>query len=117
MIDCKHMSAAGDAAIPPDAPLEGERLKRFRAVAAAAKAHGALVIGQVNHPGRQIPSKMINESISASAVQLGESTARQRHLRSDSTKAHDSKFPYRADRRHDIPAHPGSHHRRDHPHS
>lgn len=71
MIDSKHMSAAGDAAIPPEAALEGERFERFQAVAAAAKAHGALVIGQLNHPGRQIPSKMIKESISASAVQLG----------------------------------------------
>lgn len=77
MIDCKHMSAAGDAAVPSDAPLEGERFERFRAVATAAKVHGALVIGQVNHPGRQIPSKMINEGISASAVQLGESTSAQ----------------------------------------
>lgn len=74
MIDCKHMSAAGDSAIPPDAPLKGERFERFQAVAAAAKAHGALVIGQVNHPGRQIPSKLVEESISASAVQLGEFT-------------------------------------------
>lgn len=72
MIDCKHMSAAGDSAIPAGAPLHGERFEKFRAVAAAAKAHGALVIGQVNHPGRQIPSKMVKESISASAIQLGE---------------------------------------------
>lgn len=72
MIDCKHMSAAGDSAIPSEAPLQGERFEKFRAVAAAAKAHGAVVIGQVNHPGRQIPSKMIEESISASAVQLSE---------------------------------------------
>lgn len=73
MIDCKHMSAAADSAIPLEAPMDGERFDKFRAVAAAAKAHGALVIGQLNHPGRQIPSKIIQESISASAVQLGES--------------------------------------------
>lgn len=85
MIDCKHMSAAGDSAIPFDAPLEGERFERFRAVAAAAKAHGALVIGQVNHPGRQIPSKMVNESICASAVQLGESTSPQQVRRHKSS--------------------------------
>lgn len=71
MIDKKHMSAAGDAAIPPEAPLEGERFERFQTAAAVAKAHGSLVIGQLNHPGRQVPSKMIKESISASAVQLG----------------------------------------------
>ncbi|KAG8161330.1 hypothetical protein KVR01_009594 [Diaporthe batatas] len=70
MIDCKHLSAAGDSAIPAGAPLQGERFEKFRAVAAAAKTHGALVIGQVNHPGRQIPSKIVEESISASAVQL-----------------------------------------------
>lgn len=73
MIDCKHMSAPGDSAIPLEAPMDGERFDKFRAVAAAAKAHGALIIGQLNHPGRQIPSKIIQESISASAVQLGES--------------------------------------------
>lgn len=73
MIDCKHMGAAGDSAIPLEAPMDGERFEKFSAVAAAAKAHGALVIGQLNHPGRQIPSKIIQESISASAVQLGKS--------------------------------------------
>ncbi|KAK2603083.1 hypothetical protein N8I77_009566 [Diaporthe amygdali] len=70
MIDYEHMSAAGDSVITPEASMEGERFERFQATAAAAKAHGALVIGQVNHPGRQIPSKMAKESISASAVQL-----------------------------------------------
>ncbi|KAL1872710.1 hypothetical protein Daus18300_004256 [Diaporthe australafricana] len=70
MTDFEQMSAAGDAVIPLDAPFEGQRFERFKTVAAVAKAHGALVIGQVNHPGRQIPTKMAKESISASAVQL-----------------------------------------------
>lgn len=70
MIDCKHMGAAGDPAIPLEAQFDGERFEKFRAVATAAKAYGALVMGQVNHPGPQVTSKMSEESISASAVQL-----------------------------------------------
>jgi 2,4-dienoyl-CoA reductase-like NADH-dependent reductase (Old Yellow Enzyme family) len=73
MIDCKHMGAAGDPTIPLEAQFDGERFEKFRAVATAAKAYGALVMGQVNHPGPQVTSKMSEESISASAVQLGES--------------------------------------------
>lgn len=87
MIDYEHMSAAGDSVIAPEALMEGERFERFQATAAAAKAHGALVIGQVNHPGRQIPSKMAKESISASAVQLSESIS---HSKSGSAKAYRS---------------------------
>lgn len=70
MIDYEHMSSAGSTVIPHDAPFSGERFEKFKALAAAGKAHGTLMVGQVVHPGRQIPSKMAKESISASAVQL-----------------------------------------------
>ncbi|ROV93134.1 hypothetical protein VSDG_07348 [Cytospora chrysosperma] len=70
MIDHRQVSSPGNPIIPPDAPFEGERFEGFKAMAAAGKAHGGLMIGQLCHPGRQIPSKMANESISASAVQL-----------------------------------------------
>ena len=71
MIDYNQMTNAGDALIPPGAPFEGERFEAFKAVAAAAKAQGSLLIAQVSHPGRQIQAKYAKESISASAVQLG----------------------------------------------
>ncbi|ROW16030.1 hypothetical protein VPNG_02520 [Cytospora leucostoma] len=70
MIDLQHTVTAGSAIIPPGAPFEGERFEAFKALAAAGKAEGSLIIGQVSHPGRQIPSKIVKESISASAVQL-----------------------------------------------
>ncbi|ROV88654.1 hypothetical protein VMCG_10302 [Cytospora schulzeri] len=69
-IDYEHVSSPGATIIPPGAPFEGERFEGLKAIAAAGKAHGSLMVGQVVHPGRQIPSKMVKESISASAVQL-----------------------------------------------
>lgn len=71
MVDFVHLSQCGDTIIPPGAKFEGERFEAFKAMAAAGKANGSLMVVQVCHPGRQIQSRFVNESISASAVPLG----------------------------------------------
>ena len=70
LIDLEHLEAAGNPVIPRTAPFHGPRFEAFRAVAAAAKAHGSLCIGQVNHPGRQCMNAFVETPISASDVQL-----------------------------------------------
>ncbi|KAE9370033.1 NADH oxidase [Stipitochalara longipes BDJ] len=69
-ISTTHVAGSGDPIITPEHPFSGERFERFQALAAAAKQNGSLIIGQVNHPGRQVREKYSRESISASAVQL-----------------------------------------------
>lgn len=58
--------------IPIDAKYEGERFEKFKELAKGAKADGSLLVGQVNHPGRQIEARVNPNAISASDVQLGE---------------------------------------------
>jgi 2,4-dienoyl-CoA reductase-like NADH-dependent reductase (Old Yellow Enzyme family) len=70
-IDYNHVAASGDPIITPESPFSGERFEGFKSLAAGGKAHGSLIIGQVNHPGRQVRSKYSKEAISASAIQLG----------------------------------------------
>lgn len=70
MIDAGHLEGPHNAIVPVDAPLEGERFEAFKAVAAAAKANGSLLIAQVSHPGRQADGSVQKHPISASDVQL-----------------------------------------------
>jgi 2,4-dienoyl-CoA reductase-like NADH-dependent reductase (Old Yellow Enzyme family) len=70
MIDYDHIEAAGNCIIPRESPFSGERFERFKAMAAAGKRHGSLLVGQVNHPGRQVSSNFQKFPISASSVQL-----------------------------------------------
>jgi 2,4-dienoyl-CoA reductase-like NADH-dependent reductase (Old Yellow Enzyme family) len=72
-ISYTHIAASGDPIIIPSSPLHGTRFERFKALASAAKANGSLIIGQVNHPGRQVREKYSGEAISSSAVPLGTS--------------------------------------------
>ncbi|KAJ0164596.1 NADH oxidase [Colletotrichum tanaceti] len=65
-----YMGAAGDMIITPECEPAGERFEAFKAVAAAGKAHGSLMVAQVNHPGRQVPKKIQPNPISASAIKL-----------------------------------------------
>lgn len=58
--------------IPLDAKYEGERFEKFKELAKVAKADGSLLVGQVNHPGRQVDARVNPVAISASDVQLGE---------------------------------------------
>ena len=70
LIDYEHLEALGNPVIPPDAPFHGQRFERFRELAVEAKQHGSLIIGQVNHPGRQVDEWIQPHPISASDVQL-----------------------------------------------
>lgn len=70
MLDFNQLEAPGNAIIPPGARLEGERYEAFKELAIAAKAHGSLILGQVNHPGRQVPTSINTDPVSASDVQL-----------------------------------------------
>lgn len=66
------MGNIGDMGIPLDAKYEGERFEKFKELAKGAKADGSLLVGQVNHPGRQVEARVNPVAISASDVQLGE---------------------------------------------
>lgn len=70
MIEFDQLEAAGNPIIPRSEAPKGERFEAFQKLAAAAKAHGSLVIGQVSHPGRQVPENIQPHPISASDVQL-----------------------------------------------
>ncbi|KAI0977310.1 NADH oxidase [Xylaria arbuscula] len=69
-ISYTDLEGAGNAIITPDAGFSGPRFEAFAAVAAAAKSHGSLIVGQVSHPGRQVPEALQPHPISASAVGL-----------------------------------------------
>ncbi|KAI1812427.1 NADH:flavin oxidoreductase/NADH oxidase [Poronia punctata] len=70
MIYYDHLEAPGNPIIPGDASFSDERFDRFRELATQAKAHGSLIVGQVSHPGRQVPEFVQPHPISASDVQL-----------------------------------------------
>lgn len=70
MIEYDHLEAAGNPIIPRGSPYEGERFENFRELAAQAKRHGSLIVGQVSHPGRQVADVIQKNPISASDIQL-----------------------------------------------
>jgi len=70
MIYYDQLEAPGNPIIPREASFSGERFDRFKELAAQAKAHGSLVVGQVSHPGRQVPEFVQPHPVSASDVQL-----------------------------------------------
>ncbi|KAI4175008.1 MAG: hypothetical protein LQ343_002035 [Gyalolechia ehrenbergii] len=70
MMEYDQLEGAGNSIIPRTAPFNGERFEAFKELAAESKAHGSLVIGQVSHPGRQCPSTIQPDPVSASDVQL-----------------------------------------------
>lgn len=70
-IDFNNVAASGDPIITPECPFSGERFEGFKALATAGKAQGSLILGQLNHPGRQVRYKYSEAAISASAFQLG----------------------------------------------
>ncbi|KAL9561594.1 hypothetical protein ACKAV7_014150 [Fusarium commune] len=52
-------------------PIPGDlRFERLKQVAAAATAHGCLILGQIVHVGRQVDARVSEETISASPTQL-----------------------------------------------
>ena len=70
MIEFDQLEAAGNPIIPSDEGLKGERFEAFKRLAAESKAHGSLCIGQVSHPGRQVPKAIQSDPVSASDIQL-----------------------------------------------
>jgi 2,4-dienoyl-CoA reductase-like NADH-dependent reductase (Old Yellow Enzyme family) len=70
MIEYDQLEAMGNPIIPPDAEFSGPRFEAFKELAAQAKAHGALCMGQVSHPGRQVEHRIQKDPISASDIQL-----------------------------------------------
>lgn len=54
--------------IPRAAALRGARFDAFVQLGEAGKAHGSLMIGQINHPGRLAYSAVQKKPVSASAV-------------------------------------------------
>ncbi|KAK1998395.1 FMN-linked oxidoreductase [Colletotrichum falcatum] len=69
-VEFDYMTAVGDMIVTPECEPAGERFEGFRAVAAAGKAHGSLMLAQITHAGRQVMNKIQPNPISASAVQL-----------------------------------------------
>lgn len=43
-----NFEAAGNPIIPRTAPFEGDRVDAFKAIATAAKKHGALILAQIS---------------------------------------------------------------------
>ncbi|OHF01506.1 hypothetical protein CORC01_03262 [Colletotrichum orchidophilum] len=73
VIEFDNVSTLGDMIITPECiPEAGDaRFEGFKAIAAAGKAHGSLMLGQVNHGGRQVEKRIQPNPVSASAVPLG----------------------------------------------
>ncbi|KAK7885430.1 hypothetical protein LTR67_010223 [Exophiala xenobiotica] len=70
LLEYDNLEALGNPIIPLDAPFEGRRFEAFQEAAAVTKKHGSLVIGQVNHPGRQVDERIQPHPVSASDVKL-----------------------------------------------
>ena len=70
MIEYDQLEAMGNPIIPRDAEFSGPRFKAFKELAAASKAHGSLIVGQVSHPGRQVENRLQKNPISTSDIQL-----------------------------------------------
>lgn len=70
MIELDQLEAAGNPIIPRTEKPEGKRFEAFRRLVSESKAHGSLIVGQVSHPGRQVPSRIQKDPVSASDVQL-----------------------------------------------
>lgn len=70
MFEYDHLEAMGNPIIPRDAPYSGERFEQFKKMAEAGKKHGALMVAQVSHPGRQVQDTIQPNPISASDIQL-----------------------------------------------
>lgn len=70
MLEYDQLEAAGNLIIPRTEKPEGKRFDAFKRMASASKAHGSLIVGQLSHPGRQSPSKIQKDPVSASDVKL-----------------------------------------------
>lgn len=73
-IDPGYMEGAGNSIIPRNEepiPSDGNgRFDRFCQLAQATQVNGSLLVGQLNHQGRQAQAALQDSPISASDVQL-----------------------------------------------
>jgi 2,4-dienoyl-CoA reductase-like NADH-dependent reductase (Old Yellow Enzyme family) len=65
MVDARAMTGPAGVVLEDD-----QHLDRFRAWADAARANGAQVWMQINHPGRQMPAALGQETVAPSAIAL-----------------------------------------------
>jgi 2,4-dienoyl-CoA reductase-like NADH-dependent reductase (Old Yellow Enzyme family) len=65
MVDARAMTGPGGVVLEND-----RRLDRFRAWASTARSRGAHMWMQINHPGRQMPAALGQETLAPSAVPL-----------------------------------------------
>lgn len=65
MVDARAMTGPGGVVLE-----DARHLERFRAWAAASRARGGQVWMQINHPGRQMPAGLGQETIAPSAIPL-----------------------------------------------
>ncbi|WP_411032804.1 NADH:flavin oxidoreductase/NADH oxidase family protein [Shinella sp. BYT-45] len=65
MVDARAMTGPGGVVLE-----DGRHLDRFRAWAEASRAKGGQVWMQINHPGRQMPAGLGQETIAPSAIPL-----------------------------------------------
>jgi 2,4-dienoyl-CoA reductase-like NADH-dependent reductase (Old Yellow Enzyme family) len=70
MFEYDQLEASGNPIIPREAPFEGERFEAFKQMGTQSKKHGALIVAQVSHPGRQVTETIQKHPVSASDVQL-----------------------------------------------
>ncbi|KAK1580574.1 uncharacterized protein LY79DRAFT_581658 [Colletotrichum navitas] len=86
-VEFDYMTSVGDMIVTPECEPVGERFEGFRAVAAAGKAHGSLMLPQITHAGRQVKKKIQPSPISASAIQLGPKMGMEFGAPREATKA------------------------------
>ncbi|KIW17939.1 hypothetical protein PV08_05134 [Exophiala spinifera] len=70
MVAYDHLEAPGNPVIDVNDQFSGVRFEAFQELARETRKHGSLLIGQVSHPGRQVPEVINPNPISASAGQL-----------------------------------------------
>ena len=72
MVAYDQLEAPGNPIIPPEAKAEegDKRFDSFKKMAEVSKKDGALVVGQVSHPGRQVEQRLQPDPVSASDIQL-----------------------------------------------
>lgn len=66
MLEYDQIATAGDLVVPRDAPFHGDRFEAFSELARVGQLRGSLMIGQLNHPGRQVDQRIQANPISAS---------------------------------------------------
>ncbi|KAG8688904.1 hypothetical protein FRC09_012679 [Ceratobasidium sp. 395] len=100
MLHPEQLEAPGNAILyaPHETP---ERIEQFRKMANGAKAEGSLAVMQISHPGRQVPSFVNPNPVSAGDVKLddriGLSFGKPTPLTKDGIKEVVGQFVYAAD--------------------